>query len=192
MSHLPRGGRHAHTRRGAIVAATLALAVAGCSSVSEQVAESVADEAADQLAGEDVDIDMGDEGFSVESSEGSLSVGGEIPADFPDTIPLPDDHTVISVVEQDGGDGKIQGVQVQTPGTLAEWDAFYADALEEAGWTLDDEVFTAEQRQQSIETMGMSNLKATKGEATLLVGILPGDEDGTVVVQLNHMAGAGA
>ena len=190
MSQLARVELATPTHRRAIAVATLALAVAGCGSVSDQVAESVADGAVDQLAGEDVDIDMDDQGLSVESSEGSLSVGGEIPADFPDTVPLPEDHTVVSVVEQDGGDGQILGVQVQTPGTVTEWDAFYADALAEAGWTLDDEVFTAEQRQQSIETMGTSNLKATLDEATLLVGILPGNDDGTVVVQLNHMRGA--
>ena len=75
------------------LAATL---VTGCSAIADKAGEKVAEKGMEAAGGGDVDIDSDDDGkVSIESDEGSLEIGGsELPDDFPEEVPLPDDFTL--------------------------------------------------------------------------------------------------
>jgi hypothetical protein len=85
------------TTRGALAATLLlplALALAGCANPIEQLIESG--------TGTQIDTD-GDGGFTIETDDGTVQVGGsaELPADFPSELPLPD-GTLLSSVTAEG------------------------------------------------------------------------------------------
>ncbi|MCS0498463.1 hypothetical protein [Protaetiibacter mangrovi] len=85
------------TTRGALAATLLlplALALTGCANPIEQLIESG--------TGTQIDTD-GDGGFTIETDDGAVQVGGstELPADFPGELPLPD-GTLLSTVTAEG------------------------------------------------------------------------------------------
>lgn len=82
---------------GWILAATML--VSGCSSIADKVGEKVIEKGVEAAGGGDADINFDEEGgkISIESSEGSFEIGGgEVPEDFPDTLPLPENLEVVS------------------------------------------------------------------------------------------------
>ena len=133
------------------ILAGLAISAAGCDMVGEQLAE----QAAEQVTGTDIEVD--EDGVSVESSEGSFqadaeggfsmetdegsfeSQAGQVPEGFPDVVPLPD-ATVLNGSRMDGADGKAWMVNFQyDSGDPAEVLSAQAQALEDAGFTTDGE-----------------------------------------------------
>ena len=97
--------------------ATLALVATGCS--GEDATESIIEQAIENESGEDVDIDFGDGGFSVESEDGSFSLdedgnlviigedGEEITGTFDDegfTIEGEDGEEITGSFDDGGGD----------------------------------------------------------------------------------------
>jgi hypothetical protein len=104
----------------AVVMVALALAAAACQSASDQIAEQIIEQ---QEGVENVDIDTETGEVSIETDEGSFSIGGdEIPAGFP--IPFPSGYEVVSVFSSDTGGA----VAVISPGD--RWDeivGFYDD-----------------------------------------------------------------
>jgi hypothetical protein len=129
---------HARTRRLAwTFACIVAFApLAACSSAAEQIAEDAA-----EAAGGDVEIDV-DEGtvtFEDENGSGSFSSGTELPDSWPDDVPLPADHTVVSATEF-SAEGEQAGLTIalvlEVDGDLEPAFADYADDLESSGFTI--------------------------------------------------------
>lgn len=127
----------------------LAISTAGCDMLGEELAE----QAAEQVTGADIEVD--EDGVSVESSEGSFqadseggfsmetddgsfeSQAGQVPEGFPDVVPLPD-ATVLNGSRMDGSDGMAWMVNYQyDSGDPAEALAAQAQALEDAGFSTD-------------------------------------------------------
>jgi hypothetical protein len=129
-------------RRSALVALMLgaALALGGCGGSDEERAEDAIEEAAEE-AGEDVDVDVDGDDITIENSDGTVSMGGDLPEGFPeDDIPLVEGEVLLAM----GGEG--QGWQVSLAVDSSAEDAM-AEArglLEGAGFSVDEEAVMGE------------------------------------------------
>ena len=87
-------------RRLAVLVAIVALLAAACQAASEQLTEQIIEQSAGGDADVDLDLDTGR--VSVQTEDGSITVGGgEVPAGFP--VPFPDGGSVQSVFQSDDG-----------------------------------------------------------------------------------------
>lgn len=85
-------------KRFALVIAMLAIVASACAAANEELAEQIIERSGGGEADVDLDLDTGQ--VSVETEEGSFSVGGgEIPDGFP--VPFPDGGSVQSVFTSD-------------------------------------------------------------------------------------------
>jgi hypothetical protein len=83
-------------KRFGIVLIALALLLTACQTAAENLTEQILEQAGDG----DVDIDLDTGEVSLETDEGSVTIGGgELPSDFP--IPIPDGYQVTSVFTAD-------------------------------------------------------------------------------------------
>jgi hypothetical protein len=103
------------------------------------VSEKATEKAIEQQTGGKVDIDTsGDGSVDIETEEGSVSLGGgEIPDEWPDEIPLPDDLTVQTGAAMDASDGRLVSVVGATDETPEELLASLKEAL--ADWEISGE-----------------------------------------------------
>ncbi len=107
----------------ALAAAATASLLVGCGAAAEKAAEKATEQAIEEQTGGNVDIDTsGDGSVDIETEDGSASFGtGEIPEDWPEEIPLPDDLDVQSGSTMDAADGRlvsIIGATDETPEAL--------------------------------------------------------------------------
>ena len=125
------------SRRGTALAAMLlgsSLVLGGCGSDEDRAANAI--EEAAQDAGEDVEVDVDGDDITIEKSDGTVSMGGDLPEGFPeDDIPLVDGDVQLAMGAAE------QGWQVSIY-VAAVADEAVADAvalLTRAGFTLGDE-----------------------------------------------------
>ena len=126
----------AHVRRAALGAATAVFSLAlvtGCG--SDEIAERATERALEGAADGSADVDLDDDGgIKVETDEGSLSVGQDLPDDFPvDEVPLPEGD-VLSGMSMAG-----QGwtVSMAVPGAADEVAPQVRSMLESAGYEIE-------------------------------------------------------
>jgi hypothetical protein len=128
-------------RTAAVLTAALALlgTATGCGGTTDQLAEEAAERAA-EAAGEDVELDVDGDSVTVESEEGSVTstAGDELPADFPEDVPLVD-GTVAFSQTLEVPDGTSWTVLLETTGSVPDITAAATQALEGAGFTIDSE-----------------------------------------------------
>jgi hypothetical protein len=123
----------------ALVAAATASLLVGCGAAAEKAAEKATEQAIEEQTGGDVDIDTsGDGSVEIETEDGSMSLGtGEIPEDWPEEIPLPDDLVVQSGTTMDATDGRLVSVVGTTEETPQALLASMKEAL--ADWEISGE-----------------------------------------------------
>lgn len=149
-------------RRSALVALMLgaALALGGCGGSDEERAEDAIEEAAEE-AGEDVDVDVDGDDITIENSDGTVSMGGDLPEGFPeDDIPLVEGDVLLAM----GGEG--QGWQVSLAVDSSAEDAM-AEArglLEGAGFSVDEEAVMGEMSTATFSSDAY-NIYVTAAEA---------------------------
>lgn len=127
-----------------LLTGALALALAACDAAVEQIAEEAAERAVEADGGGDVEVDVDDDGgdISVETDEGSLQVAvgddADLPADFPEEVPLPDDFVVLSASSFTDDSGSSFLVSLQTEGldVVAYLEQEVVPALEAAGYEI--------------------------------------------------------
>ena len=84
------------------------LAASGCTrqKISEKIVENIVEKVAENESGENVDIDINEDGFSISSDEGNMRIsGGEDlswPEDIPDSIPEFKGKIYSSMASDDG------------------------------------------------------------------------------------------
>jgi hypothetical protein len=119
------------------VAALVMLLASGCSSVADRATERVIETAA-RGSGMDVDIDSSGERITIESEDGSMSIGsGQLPDALRDAFALPGDLEVTSDTTMTEGTNTLYGITGFVPRTddaalIAELTA----AMTAAGWTI--------------------------------------------------------
>ncbi len=108
-------------KRTAVMFVALALVLAACQSATEQLSEKLAEQA---VGVNDVDIDTDTGKISVETDEGSFTLGGgEIPEGFP--VPVPDGGRVTaSFVSDDSMDVSISYEQSRFEEIVAHFDSW--------------------------------------------------------------------
>jgi hypothetical protein len=118
-------------RIGAAVIAG-AMVLTGCGSATEKITETVIESAG---GGEvDIDFDESEGTFSVESEEGSLSVGGDGPKNWPEDIPLPQGMD-FAMEQTESEEFVITGWTYGEDANLGDIISDYVDALGDAGFT---------------------------------------------------------
>jgi hypothetical protein len=135
--------RSMRSTRTVLAATSLAaLLVTGCGAAAEKASEKLTEEAIESQTGGNVDIDAsGDGSVEIETEDGSMSFGtGEVPADWPEDIPLPDELVVQSGSTSAAADGDLVAIIGTSSDTPEDLLATYKDAL--ADWTISGEVTT--------------------------------------------------
>lgn len=149
-------------RRITVLASTsvLVLALAGCGAIAEQVTEKAIEEGIEAEGGGDVDLDFdGENGsLSVESSEGSFSVGTDqdVPDDFPADVPLPEDATVVMSMNFDDGTDAGFNLTLESAGDVAAIADDIEGGLTRAGYDLTNtgEMTTGEDLTRTVQFEG--------------------------------------
>lgn len=147
---------------------TLALGASACS--SDQTAEEAVEQAAED-AGEDVEVDVDGDEITIESSDGTVSMGGDLPDGFPeDDVPLVEGDVLVAM----GAEG--QGFQVSL-----NVDMSAAEAMDEAVALLEGAGFTVEETAEmgTMQTAALTSdahqvfLTATdeSGDTTLIYAV---------------------
>jgi hypothetical protein len=137
--------RSTRTTRAALAItalATTSILITGCGAVAEKAGEKAAEKAIESQGGGNVDIDTSEDGkVSIETEDGSVSFGsGEVPAEWPGDVPLPDDLEVSTGSTIGASDGRlvsVVGTSGQDPAELLE---FFKDALSD--WEISGESST--------------------------------------------------
>ncbi|RYB94513.1 hypothetical protein EUA93_09255 [Nocardioides oleivorans] len=132
---------------GAVVLVAVAGLVSACGGddasekAGQELGEKLAEQAMEDSGSEDVDVDVDGEDVTIESDDGTISVGsGEIPESFPSDLTVPEGEVVSSVDTPDGS-----SVTLDVDDAVAAFDEAVAD-LEANGWTRDTTTETGETR----------------------------------------------
>ncbi len=124
-------------RAGAVLAVA-ALALTGCSNAVEGLAEGAVERAIENELGESADVSIGEDSFSVDTEEGSITAGaGSVPEDFPPDVALPEGEVAFSQ-RLETGDGLSWSVIItsaEDPAALVEQ---VRGDLETSGFTVDE------------------------------------------------------
>ena len=127
-----------------LLVAALALTVAGCSAVEDEIGEEIGEGIAGAVVGGDVEVEGDSVTISGEDGDVAIEGGGaELPDGFPDDFPMHDDVPVDSASSISGTDGTTYYVNLTSelpPGELHDWyKAEFAD-----GWTEVSDVSAAD------------------------------------------------
>lgn len=127
------------TLRLAALAAVATSLLVGCGAAAEKVSERATEKMVEEQTGGKVDIDTdGDGSVEIETEDGAMSFGtGEVPAEWPEDIALPDDLEVQSGTTSDSSDGRLVAVVGATGETPEELLARYEEEL--ADWEISGE-----------------------------------------------------
>lgn len=159
----------------ALVALT-ALVLAGCGAAADRLTEEAVEKGAEKLAEQggagDVDVELDDEGVSVEGEDGSFTGGTTLPDDWPEDLPLPEqDHEITSAISQSDGEHAFHQVALELDADPHELQDFYESALTDAGL----EVGTRETTSGDRVSLGVSGGTADESRDVQVVIIAQGD-----------------
>jgi len=132
--------------------------------------------------GDAVNVDTGDgaavsgdgETLTIEGDDGSstYTAGGDIPDEWPDDLPLPDDATVLASSVMEGNGQNVITLSLNVDGELEEVGDSVKEQLEDAGWT----------DMGGMEAPDGLYWSFTKGDLSLALGAAPGTTNGGVDV----------
>ncbi len=143
--------------------------------ITEKVAEEIIEKAIESEGGENVDIDLDDGEMTIESDDGevSISMGADLPDNFPDNVPVYPDMEIISswaVTEDDEDSYSISGLTDDAGDDVFAW---YKSKL--SGWDIENE-FTA-----SGDDVKTSSLSAKSGGLEMFLMVIESEEEGTII-----------
>lgn len=124
-------------RAGAVLAVA-ALALTGCSNAVEGLAEGAVERAIENELGESADVSIGEDSFSVDTEEGSITAGaGSVPEDFPPDVALPEGEVAFSqrLETADGLSWSVIITSAEDPAALVEQ---VRGDLESSGFAVDE------------------------------------------------------
>ncbi len=144
----------------------LLLTVGACGKAAEKATEKITEEAIEAQGGGDVDVNLEEGGYRVETEDGSAEFGTGMPEGWPDDIGLPEGF------EPTGGANVSQGQETMitlagtTPQDLDAVVAFFEEEL--GGWTEISRSDLAGDRR-------VVNLSYENGERALVMGAAESD-----------------
>ncbi len=149
--------------RAGVLASALAVVLTGCGNAVENIVEGNVERAIENELGESADVEIGEDSFSVDTEEGSITAGaGSVPEDFPTDVPLPDGEVVFAqrLETADGFSWSVIVTSDADPGALAD----------QLRGELTDNGFTVEEASEfsGADTAG-GTILAEKGDLTVLV-----------------------
>ena len=120
------------------VGVTTALLLGGCSSAAEGIAEGAVERALEQELGESADVEVGEDSFTVDTEDGSLTAGaGSVPEDFPTDVPLVEGEVTFAQ-RLETADGLGWTLLVTTSGDPAAVAEQIRGDLQSNGFTVDE------------------------------------------------------
>lgn len=171
--------RTIRTFTAAGLAVGLVLGLSGCGKAAEKLSEKAMEKTIEKSIGGDanVDLDTGDGTFKVETDEGTFEMGGgDIPADWPSDVPLPNGFKPLGNMNTSSADGTNITLTGSVDMSVAEATAFYEDSL--SGWE------SSGKTSMSNDGVEQRSLMFSRGEdaETLLVTASDDTEDeGTII-----------
>lgn len=157
--------------RRLLVPALTAFTLVSCSP-SDDLAERAIENAARE-EGQNADVDIKGNTMTVTTDEGTVTLGGGVPADWPSDIPVFADATVaFGGMQMPDGDGTTQGMMLTSKAPAASVIAFYKTALADEGWDATNIMVSA---------YG-SAIEASKGDRKVIVGVV--EQNGETVITI--------
>jgi hypothetical protein len=162
------------------VIVVLALVAVGCGNAAENIIEgAIENQLEEEGGGGEVDIDIDEDGgvVSIETDEGSMSIGGtEIPDDF--QLPLPDYEEVSGVISQTGELAYTQVVVSFDPDDFDDVVSLYEDYFNDEGW----EVSRFESSGDGAKTVFVNGTK-DEVSASVAISYTDGEDVATLLAQ---------
>ncbi len=168
-------------RAGAVLAVA-ALALTGCGNAVEGLAEGAVERAIENELGESADVSIGEDSFSVDTEEGSITAGaGSVQEDFPPDVSLPEGEVAFSqrLETADGFSWSVIITSPEDPTTLV--DQVRSD-LESSGFTVDEASEFA-----GAEGAG-GTILGEKGDLTVLVVVAGDGAETTATFTVNQQS----
>ena len=156
-----------------IAVLALALVLSACGKSEEKAAETLAEQALEANSGQDVDVDIEDDGqtVTIQTEEGTLkqSSGDNValPSDFPTDISLPAEYKVMSVMTM----GPVTSVVMEVPESPSDLFASFKSGQSGQGW----------KETLSMQGADGSMLGFEKEDRSLLVNLGRSEDGGTMV-----------
>jgi hypothetical protein len=189
-------------RLTAIIALTVSmllvlLLASGCfgQNIAERIAEEVIEKAIEEDNGENVEIDLDDDGITIKGEDGEVSIsaddetveiksddgeftigiGAELPEGFPGNVPVYPDMEITTSwksTEDDKVSFSISGLTEEAGDDVFAW---YKDKL--SGWEIESE-FTA-----SGDDVKTSSLSVKSDGLIMVLMVIESDDEGTIITQ---------
>ncbi len=160
----------------------LALVAVGCGNAAENILEGAIENQLEEEGGGDVNVNLDDDGgvVSIETDEGSMSIGGtEIPDDFP--LPLPDYEEVVGVVTQTGEFASSMVTLTFDPDDFDDVAGLYGDFFSDDGWEVSRTDSNADGDRMVIFYASKDAVSASA-----IVGHNQGEDTATVIAQYGN------
>lgn len=173
------------TRWAWLVGSVLAVALTGCSDTVEGIAEGTVERALEDELGDSVDVEIGADGYTVDTEDGTTTVGdGEVPPDFPSDFPLVDGEVTFAQ-SLDTGDATTWTVLVTAAGDPAAITEQVLGQLESGGYAVD------QAGELSSEEDSGGSLLAEKDDVSALVVVAQEGGDVAVTYSVTRDPSAG-
>lgn len=173
----------------AALAAVISLAIfvlfsgSGCFNLGQKVAEKVTEKAVEKAIeseGGEAEVDIGEEGVSIKTDEGEMTIGGaDLPDGFPGVVPVyPDMEIITSSKSIDDGKESffVGGASSDSGKEIFDW---YKGELR--GWDIEGE-FVAESGGESTFT-----ISANDGTYSVSVMIMESEDEVTVMIYVDEL-----
>ena len=160
--------------RAAVVSGVTVLALAGCGNAVEGLAEGAVERALENEIGSSADVEVDEDGFTIDTDEGSISAGsGSVPEDFPADVPLPDGEVSFSQ-RLETADGLGWSVVIATSGEAGSVGQQIRSDLENNGFDVE------ESTQFSGEGGSGGTILAERSDLSVLVVVTADDSGETL------------
>jgi hypothetical protein len=158
--------------------------VSGCFNLGQKVAEKVTEKAVEKAIeseGGEAEVDIGEEGVSIKTDEGEMTIGGgaELPEGFPKVVPVYPGMEISSSWKSvdDGKDHfSVSGISSDPGKEVFDW---YKGEL--GGWDIEGE-FVAESGGESTFT-----ISANDGTYSVSVMIMESDDEVIVMLYVDEL-----
>lgn len=154
----------------------LVLGLVGCKSIEDKIGEEIGEEIAGGIIGAEVDVD--DENVTIETEDGDVSISGdtgEIPADFPDDVPIYDDSDVDSATSVASGGTTTYYVNLTTDDDVQSVYEWYKSEVMDRGWAITSDILMSGDGQSG-------QIIAEKDDMEVIISMVEGEPNSIGII----------